>query len=1321
MKKITLLLGACVLTAYAFAQQPLPGGPFISTSFMPKQADSVGIYPHYVALADFNADGKPDLVVARGSSNVISVVPNTSTSGSVSFGAQRNLTAAGNSHEAVAVGDLDGDGKPDIVVANGNNSASISVFRNTTAGNTIVFAAEQDFSVVSAPYRVVIGDLDGDGKPDLAITNNGGTQISLYRNTSTPGTISFATRIDLSVGGAPFGVAIGDLDGDGKPELVVGTQGPGAALYAFQNTSTVGSLSFGNPIGIASGGGGSVTIGDLDGDGKLDIVEGSFGQIMVVQNQSSAGTLVFGGAQSFYNDGSYVPDVVISDLDGDNKPDIAAVSEYSNKISCFHNTGSVGSIGFAAYVNYPVDQVPLSVAAGDVDGDGRPDLVVANSSSTNVSILRNIIGASVAPEMSGFAPTSGTQGTHVTITGVNLGGATAVSFGGVAAQSHTVGSATSIDAVVGPGNSGNVSVTTPYGVVSMGGFVYQGPVITNVTPLVGIAGTTVTITGSNLAGATAVSFGGVAATTFTVNSATTITATVGTGASGVVMVTTPLGTYSFGNFVYGPPALTAVTPLSGTIGSSVVLTGTNFAGAVGDNIVYFGGVRAAVTAASTNSLTVTVPKGATYQPVSVTTNGLTAYSPQPFNVTFTVDSPMITGQSFARVATMATGGWPRGLAVGDLDGDGKQDVVTGNQNDNSLTVLLNRSVPGGVSFAPAVTLATGPDVLKVTLGDLDGDGKLDIVEVNFNNGGGPSSVSVYKNSSTAGTLSFAARQDFPMPVGSTDVVIADMDGDGKPDLLVPSGNAGIWSIYPNTTAGGVLSFGAPATYGSLWHSENIAVADLDNDGRPDVIVSNFSNSSISVYHNVSVGGHLQLSVPTDYAVPGGSDPTFVSTADIDGDGLPDVAVTNYLLNSVSLFRNTSTGGNVSLILQQTVNQPTTTLSFADLNGDGKIDLCSGQSLTGKLSVLQNTSAGAGLFSFNNNIDFSPSNYDIYMAVADLDGDGKPDLLAATTDSNSLIVYRNLIGSPIIRSIEPDSAVKGQVVTISGSGLTGTTAVWLGGVPVDSFSVVDAHTIHAVVGKGNSGTVELVADGVAAGFDLFHFIPQIRPGGSIVVCRDQSLVLSSTAGSGNQWYKDGVLLTGDTAVSVTVSAGGVYTVKVSTNGITMAGDSAVSVTMPSGAAPVITRNSSNDLVSSDTIGNQWLLNGTAISGATGVTYHPDQSGAYTVQATVMGCVTDVSAPYYFTANGVIDLGNGQFVNLFPNPVRNSLNVYWNINGMPMLDVVITDLQGRTMKTLTNVSNGTVVDLTGLPRGVYNVKIYSAGSYKLNKTARILKVD
>jgi hypothetical protein len=1321
MKKSTLLLGTCFLAGFATAQQPTPGGPFIPTSFVPKQADSVGIYPHFAAFGDFNLDGKPDLVVARGSSGGISVIPNTSTGGSISFGAQRYLGGAGNSHEAVAVGDIDGDGKPDIVVANGNNSASVTVYRNMTTGAVINFGSGQDFAVVNAPYRVVIGDLDGDGKPDLAVTNNGSNQVSFFRNTSSAGNISFATRVDITVGNGTFGVAIGDLDGDGKPDLAVGTQGPGAALYAIQNTSTAGSLSFGVPIGIATGGGGSVAIRDLDGDGKPDIVEGGFGQIIVVRNQSGVGSLVFGGAQNFYNDGSYVPDVVISDLDGDHKADIAAVSEYSNAVSCFHNTSPSGAITFASYVNYGVELVPSGVAAADLDGDGRPDLVVANSSTANVSVLRNIIGANVAPELTGFTPSGATQGGHVTITGVNLGGATAVSFGGVAAQSYTVTSPTSIDAVVGAGNSGNVMVTTPYGVVSVNGFGYQGPVITNVNPTIGSPGTSVVITGSNFTGATAVSFGGVAAAAFTVNSATSITATVGTGAGGAVMVTTPLGTYTFGHFVFGVPTLTGVSPLSGAIGSSVVLTGTGFGANPADNIVYFGGVRATVTAAGAGSITVTVPKAAGYSPVSVTTNGLTAWSARPFSVVFAVDSPLITSQSFARVATVATGGWPRGLVSGDLDGDGKPDVVTGNQNDNSLMVLLNKSVPGVVSFAPAMTLATGPDVLKVTLGDIDGDGKLDIVEVNFNSGGGPSSVSVYKNTSLAGTLSFAPRQDIPMPVGSTDVVVADMDGDGKPDLLVPSGNAAVWSIYPNTTTAGMISFGTPTTMGSLWHATNIAVADLDNDGRPDVIASNFGNTSISVYRNLSAGGHLQMSPSTDYVVPSGSFPTFVSTADLDGDGLLDVAVSNYSLNSISFFRNVSTPGTVALVLQQTVAHPPTTLNFADLNGDGQIDLLSGQPLSGKMSVYENTSAAPGLFSFNNNVDFSPSNYDIYTTVADIDGDGRPDLLAATTDSNSLIVYRNLLGNPVIRSVVPDSAVKGQVVTISGSGLTGTTAVWLGGLPVDSFSVVDGHTIHAVVGKGNSGAVEVVAAGLPAKLDGFRFVPQIRPVGTIVVCRNQSLVLSSTAGSGNQWYKDGQLLTGDTAASLTVTAAGRYTVAAGANGISMAGDSAVTVLMPGGTAPVITRNPNNDLVSSDTSGNQWMLNGAPIAGATGVRYHPAESGPYTVVATISGCVTEVSAPYYYTTKGMIDLGNGQFVNLFPNPVRNGMNIYWNVPGMAALDVVISDQQGRQVRMIRQVSNGAVVDLTGLMRGVYNVKIYSEGSYPINQTVHILKVD
>jgi hypothetical protein len=156
-------------------------------------------------------------VVANHGSNTISVFRNSSTSGSIVSGsfASKVDFDAGTSPIHVAIGDLDGDGKPDLAVVN-YGSSNASVFRNTSTSSTISFAAKVDLTTRYLPRSVAIGDLDGNGKPDLAVANYGSNKISVFRNTSTSGTISFVAKVDFDSFSDPGSVAIGDLGGNGK-------------------------------------------------------------------------------------------------------------------------------------------------------------------------------------------------------------------------------------------------------------------------------------------------------------------------------------------------------------------------------------------------------------------------------------------------------------------------------------------------------------------------------------------------------------------------------------------------------------------------------------------------------------------------------------------------------------------------------------------------------------------------------------------------------------------------------------------------------------------------------------------------------------------------------------------------------------------------------------------------------------------------------------------------------------------------------------------------------------------------------------------------
>ncbi|HRI22666.1 MAG TPA: FG-GAP-like repeat-containing protein, partial [Panacibacter sp.] len=335
--------------------------------------------------------------------------------------------------------------------------------------------------------------------------------------------------------------------------------------------------------------------------------------------------------------------------------------------------------------------------------------------------------------------------------------------------------------------------------------------------------------------------------------------------------------------IFAQPSVKSFTPLSGPVGATITINGKGFSKLMKQNIVYFGAVRARIISVTDTSIAAQVPAGATYQPLSVTVNNLTAYADRPFVITFNGDAVM-TPASFASKIDLLSGNYPFSICSADLDGDTKADIISANYSDETISVFRNTAFSGFIFFAPKVDFTTAGRPGSVVSGDVNGDGKLDIIVASDIG----QTVSVYKNTSTLGNVSFDARQDYATGVYPVSVSVADLNADGKPELIVTNNQMSSVSVYKNTSVAGSVSFDPRTDFGTGNSPSGIAVSDFNGDDLPDLAIANQFSNSVSILSNTSNNGNISFASKVDFTV--GTQPYNLSAGDLDGDGRPDIAV-----------------------------------------------------------------------------------------------------------------------------------------------------------------------------------------------------------------------------------------------------------------------------------------------------------------------------------------------------------------------------------------------------------------------------------------------
>jgi hypothetical protein len=375
-RNLRVVLSSVAIAALVFGSQTL---------FYNRTDLTVGTSPWKVAIADFNHDGKPDIAYLLSGGGAPSVSILLGQGNGIFFGPITTTLGAAAAAKVMAVGDLNNDGFPDVITCDFDNSKIYVLLGNGDG----TFQTPKTMN--GGADGLAIGDFNGDGKADFAATLFPGSMVIYLGNGD--GTFNAGTPISTGGSGSNAVVA-GDFNHDGNLDLAIANQNSNNVSIMFGQGNGKFAAPVLYPLDPASVPQ-ALALGDVNGDGFPDIVAAE-------TSNFSVAVLLGSSSNSFTNIGTfplnrYIYDLALADMNGDGKLDIVAATNYGTTVSSFATVllGN-GNGTFGTSMDFAVTPGAISVAVGDLNGDGIPDIAVAGWAGTAVSVLTSGIPVSVS-------------------------------------------------------------------------------------------------------------------------------------------------------------------------------------------------------------------------------------------------------------------------------------------------------------------------------------------------------------------------------------------------------------------------------------------------------------------------------------------------------------------------------------------------------------------------------------------------------------------------------------------------------------------------------------------------------------------------------------------------------------------------------------------------------------------------------------------------------------------------------------------------------------------------------------------------------------